>query len=148
MMVKNSPSFIPDDMIMPDEEFETRQQTQPQTQAQPQMQPQTQAQPQMPIMPPPFEQPENIPTQPISAPVFYEELPETPAMSTEYTQGFLETQIGQRVKIEFLLGSNILTDRTGILQEVGISYVVLFDTLTNTLLLCDIFSIKFVRFYR
>jgi hypothetical protein len=37
----------------------------------------------------------------------------------EFTQGFLKTQIGQRVLVEFLIGTGTLIDRSGILEKVG-----------------------------
>lgn len=66
---------------------------------------------------------------------------------TEYTQGYLRTQIGKRVRITFLLGTNTLQDRVGILQDVGISYVIIRDPATGTDVLGDIYSIKFVDIY-
>lgn len=66
----------------------------------------------------------------------------------QYTQGYLKTQIGKRVRIEFLIGTNSLQDRTGTIQEVGISYIIISQEETNTRLLCDIYSIKFVTFYQ
>jgi hypothetical protein len=66
---------------------------------------------------------------------------------TMYTQGYLKTKIGSRVKIEFLIGTNMLIDREGTLTDVGISYVIIREVETDDLLLCDIYSIKFVRFY-
>jgi hypothetical protein len=68
--------------------------------------------------------------------------------STDYTQGFLRTQIGQNVRVEFLIGTGMTTDRIGRLLEVGISYILLQPTDTDDLLLCDIYSIKFVTIYR
>ncbi|WP_084156554.1 hypothetical protein [Clostridium akagii] len=65
-------------------------------------------------------------------------------LGIEYTQGFLKTMIGRRVRVTFLIGTDSLTDRTGILQEVGISFIVLRDTNSNLNTLCDIYSIKFV----
>lgn len=61
-----------------------------------------------------------------------------------YTPAFLRKHIGRLVKVEFLIGSNYLEDRTGILLEVGASYIVLRAVQDNNLLYCDIFSIKFV----
>lgn len=61
-----------------------------------------------------------------------------------YTQGYLQTQIGKRVRITYLLGTGTLQDRTGILKKVGISYVILRNEETNTDELSDIYSIKFV----
>ena len=64
-----------------------------------------------------------------------------------YNQGWLTTQIGKYVKIEFLIGTNMFIDREGMLKEVGISYVVIQETGTNDMVMCDIYSIKFVRVY-
>ena len=64
-----------------------------------------------------------------------------------YNQGWLTTQIGKYMKIEFLIGSNMFIDREGILREVGISYVVIEETGTNDIVMCDIYSIKFVRVF-
>ena len=69
--------------------------------------------------------------------------PET-LRSTNFTPGFLREHIGKLVRVEFLIGTNGLTDRTGILVEVGASYIVLRSIQDNNLLYCDIYSIKFV----
>lgn len=61
-----------------------------------------------------------------------------------YTPGFLRNYIGRLMKVEFLIGTNGLQDRIGILLEVGASYIVLKSVQDNNLLYCDIFSIKFV----
>ncbi|MCX7749115.1 MAG: hypothetical protein N2645_19820 [Clostridia bacterium] len=68
-------------------------------------------------------------------------------MSAQYTQGYLKSKIGSRVKVEFLIGTNMLVDREGTLVEVGTSYIVIREVDTDDLLLCDMYSIKFVRFY-
>ena len=40
-----------------------------------------------------------------------------------YTPGFLREQIGKLMRVEFLIGTNNLVDRIGILQDVGaVSY--------------------------
>lgn len=64
--------------------------------------------------------------------------------STNFTPGFLREHIGKLVRVEFLIGTNGLTDRTGILVEVGASYIVLQSVQDSNLLYCDIYSIKFV----
>ena len=64
-----------------------------------------------------------------------------------YNQGWLTTQIGKYVKIEFLIGTTMLIDREGILREVGISYVVINEAGTIDLVMCDIYYIKFVRIF-
>jgi len=73
-------------------------------------------------------------------------VPET-VLSTAYTQGYLKTQIGRQVKISFLIGTNMLVDREGTLVDVGTSYIIIREVRTDDLVLCDMYSIKFVRFY-
>lgn len=82
-----------------------------------------------------------------AGPVDFESLPTTPVLDIEYTQGYLKSQIGARIKVEFLIGTNMLLDREGTLVDVGISYIIIREVETDDLLLCDIYSIKFVRFY-
>lgn len=61
-----------------------------------------------------------------------------------YTPAFLRNYIGYLVRVEFLIGTNNLTDRVGILEEVGASYILLRAVESPNLLYCDIYSIKFV----
>ena len=64
-----------------------------------------------------------------------------------YNQGWLSTQIGKYIKVEFLIGTSMLIDREGVLKEVGISFIVIQEAGTNDMLMCDIYSIKFVRVF-
>ena len=64
-----------------------------------------------------------------------------------YTPGFLRTQIGRKVKVEFLIGTNMILDREGTLVSVGTSYIIIQETETDDYLLCDMYSIKFVKFF-
>jgi hypothetical protein len=61
-----------------------------------------------------------------------------------YTPAFLRNYIGHLIRVEFLIGTNNLTDRVGILEEVGASYILLRALESTNLLYCDIYSIKFV----
>lgn len=63
-----------------------------------------------------------------------------------FLQAYLRRNLGKRVRIEFLIGTNILTDRVGILEEVGISYVVIRDQ-AGSRTVCDLYSIKFVTIF-
>ena len=45
------------------------------------------------------------------------------------------------------MGTNTLTDRTGILVGVGANYILLNEVETDDLLACDFYNIKFIRFY-
>lgn len=67
--------------------------------------------------------------------------------SLQYMNGFIRTQIGRRVTIEFLIGTNTLTDRTGTLLAVGANYILINETETDDILLCDFYSMKFMKFY-
>lgn len=61
-----------------------------------------------------------------------------------YTPGFLKQQIGKLMRVEFLIGTNNLVDRIGILQDVGASYILLRSFESDSLIYCDIYSIKFI----
>lgn len=61
-----------------------------------------------------------------------------------YTPAFLREYIGKLMRIEFLIGTDNLVDRIGILEDVGVSYVLLRSIESGNLLYCDLYSIKFV----
>ncbi len=61
-----------------------------------------------------------------------------------YTPAFLREQIGKLVRVEFLIGTNNLVDRIGILEDVGASYILLRSLESGVLTYADIYSIKFV----
>ncbi len=61
-----------------------------------------------------------------------------------FTPGFLRTQIGRRVRVEFLIGTNGTTDRSGTLLAVGSSYIVLQPFESDDMMMCDLYAIKFV----
>lgn len=61
-----------------------------------------------------------------------------------YTPAFLREQLGKLVRVEFLIGTDSLVDRVGILEDVGVSYILLRSIESGNLLYCDLYSIKFV----
>ncbi len=61
-----------------------------------------------------------------------------------YTPGFLKQQIGKLMRVEFLIGTTMMTDRIGILEEVGASYILLRSFENDSLVYCDIYAIKFI----
>ena len=61
-----------------------------------------------------------------------------------YTPAFLRQQIGKLMRVEFLIGTTNLTDRIGILEEVGASYILLRSFENDSLVYCDLYSIKFI----
>ena len=103
---------------------------------------------QMPLLP------TGVPTGPSAVPPITTTIP-TPTTvygqpapvttdSIAYTAGFLKTQIGRKVRVEFLIGNGPLVDRTGTLRYVGTSYIILQPIDSDDLLMCDLYSIKFV----
>ncbi len=70
---------------------------------------------------------------------------------TEAMQGsmqqFLSDNLGTYVVIEFLIGTQNIVHKEGVLYAVGRSVVTLYEELSQTFVTCDIFSVKFVTFY-
>lgn len=70
-----------------------------------------------------------------------------------YTPAFLREQIGKLVRVEFLIGTNNLTDRIGILEDVGASYILLRSLESRSInicrylfnKICNNFTIKFSK---
>jgi len=62
-------------------------------------------------------------------------------------QKVLTENVGQYVVMEFLIGTNQIVRKQGILYLVGTSYVVLFDDVANNYIVCDLYAIKFTYFY-
>ena len=48
------------------------------------------------------------------------------------------------MRVEFLIGTNNMTDRIGILEDVGASYILLRSFENDSLIYCDIYAIKFI----
>lgn len=69
------------------------------------------------------------------------------AESLQYLNGFLRTQIGRRVSIDFLVGSNSIITKSGFLLGVASNYILINELDTNDLTTCDFYNIKFIRFY-
>jgi hypothetical protein len=67
--------------------------------------------------------------------------------SLQFMNGFMRTQIGRKVTVEFLIGTNTLVDKTGTLLAVGANYILINEIETDDILLCDFYSIKFMKFY-
>ena len=61
-----------------------------------------------------------------------------------YTPAFLREQIGKLMRVEFLIGTNNLVDRIGVLEDVGASYILLRSFENDSLVYCDIYAIKFI----
>ena len=62
-------------------------------------------------------------------------------------QQILSDNLGNFVVCEFLVGTQAMTRKEGILYSVGRSYLTLYEETSQTFVVCDIFSVKFVTFY-
>lgn len=62
-------------------------------------------------------------------------------------QKILSDNVGEYVVVEFLIGTERIMRKQGVLYYVGTSYVTLYDDMVNNFIVCDVFSIKFVYFY-
>lgn len=69
------------------------------------------------------------------------------ADSIEYLNGFLRTQLGKRVKLEFIVGTSNLESRDGLLLAVGANFILINIENSNDLMACDFYNLKFVTFY-
>lgn len=62
-------------------------------------------------------------------------------------QQILSDNLGLFAVCEFLVGTQAMTRKEGILYAVGRGYVTLYDEVQQDFIVCDIFSLKFVTFY-
>lgn len=62
-------------------------------------------------------------------------------------QQIMRDNIGEYMDVEFLIGTNGLTTRSGQLTNVGVSYIVLYDRINDRYMICDLYSVKFVTIY-
>lgn len=69
------------------------------------------------------------------------------AESIQYLNGFIRSQIGRNVSIEFLVGTNQLVTKDGFLIAVGANFILLNQKGTNDIIACDFYNIKFITFY-
>lgn len=91
-------------------------------------------------------QPDPDPSTPpkTASPTQYEFQGEAGVLSPAYLQGYIKRFIGKSVRAQFLIGQSLLQDRTGVLTEVGASYIVLRAPQANTLIVCDVYSLRFL----
>lgn len=65
----------------------------------------------------------------------------------QYLNGFLRTQIGKYMRVEQLVGSNMIEERYGYLIGVGINYILLQELGTGNVSALDYYNIKYVHIY-
>ena len=85
-------------------------------------------------------------------------LPQSPMTGLDFTQtidvtdvqtftGFLSTQIGRYVRVEQLIGSNIVEDRYGFLVGIGTNFIILQEITTGNIMVLDLFTIRMTYIY-
>ena len=67
--------------------------------------------------------------------------PET-MTNTDFLPAYLNQYLGNWVRAEFFIGDTI-EQRVGVLHEVGASYIIIEAIEPQTLIVCDIFSLRF-----
>lgn len=74
-----------------------------------------------------------------------------PGSNEEIFEGSLNAALNDNVGFyvvgEFLIGTNNLVRRQGILHSVGLNYFVLRQEEDGAYLICDLYSLKFITFY-
>lgn len=92
-----------------------------------------------PIAPQRAYQPKLLPSRSMSD-ISY--TPET-LTNIDFLPAYLSQHVGKWIRADFLVGNSI-EQRVGILNEVGASYIIIQAIEPATLIVCDMFSIKFV----
>jgi len=85
-----------------------------------------------------------VPANPLLPPEYNEVLDYN---SVQYINGFMRTQIGKFVRVQQLVGSNIIEDYDGFLIGVGINYIILQDYSSPNIRVLDIYGIKNMYVY-
>lgn len=67
--------------------------------------------------------------------------------SIQFHNGFMRSQIGRRVTVDFQIGPGNVVQKSGYLLGVAQDYILLNELDTNDITTCDYYNIKFMRFY-
>ena len=62
-------------------------------------------------------------------------------------QWCLAPDLGYYVECDFLIGTQTIVRRSGILYQVGMSYLVLYDDINGYYTVCDFYSLKFITYH-
>lgn len=77
--------------------------------------------------------------------------PDRPSDSTErYLDSFasiLQENAGAYVVVEFLIGTNNIVSKEGILYGTGNNSITIYNDVDNYYVVCDLYSVKFVNFF-
>ena len=59
----------------------------------------------------------------------------------------LQTSIGYYVSCEFLIGTQMIETRDGILAKVGTNFITLYQPNLDRYMVCDLYALKFITIY-
>lgn len=65
----------------------------------------------------------------------------------ETIQEIISLSVGSYAVVEFLIGTQNIVRKEGVLTAVGVSWLVLYDETTGTSVVCDMYSVKFVTYF-
>lgn len=67
--------------------------------------------------------------------------------SIQYLNGFIRSQIGRRVSVEFVVGTDTIIEKEGYLVAVGANFILLSELTGDDIIACDFYNLKFIKFY-
>jgi len=70
-----------------------------------------------------------------------------PAPQVEMLAEQLQTAIGYYVSCDFLIGTQIIETRDGILAKVGTNFLTLYQPDLERYIVCDLYALKFITIY-
>ena len=65
----------------------------------------------------------------------------------ETIQEVIALSMGNYVGVEFLVGTQNIVRKEGVLTAVGVSWLLLYDEVNGTSTVCDMYSVKFVTYF-
>lgn len=71
----------------------------------------------------------------------------TNGVDPETIQEIISLSVGSYVVVEFLIGTQNIVRKEGVLTAVGVSWLVLYEESTGTSVVCDMYSVKFVTYF-
>ena len=91
----------------------------------------------------------NLSQMPQSMTEYPEPLPDglQNGVDPETIQEVIALSVGNYVVVEFLVGTQNIVRKEGVLTAVGVSWLLLYDEVNGTSTVCDMYSVKFVTYF-
>lgn len=62
-------------------------------------------------------------------------------------QEIISLSVGSYAVVEFLIGTQNIVRKEGVITAVGVSWLLLYDQASGTSVVCDMYSVKFVTYF-